>query len=368
MDAVDGPNRAPVGRLRRLLRRSLLVAALAAAGWLLSVLFATSASAEAPAVPNEKRPTDHPGTPSTTPNDDPATNPADDPAARPAGSPVENPVEAPATNPTDGPTTDPAGTPATGPVTEPAEKPPTDEPAEEPTVDAATDPDATTRPATPQSATRAGPQQAATPAAQQSAGGLGGLVGGLTQAATHTVTHTAHEVTHTVVALSSAAVDHSNQAVTALLATPSGQPFLRLPDLGRIAPLDPAGKERAVPAHIATVPTAPPANLALPSTAAFASDHTTHAAVPQRTSIEHSVPGEHADKPGPGHPVQPPAPFAPGGTSVSNAHDIPGGARGTHGVLAASTSLPPPAAGFTTRSRAADATGRIAGLPATTPD
>ena len=78
--------------------------------------------------------------------------------------------------------------------------------------------------------------------------------------------------------------------------------------------------------------------------------------------------GTHAGRPSQEQPVKTPAPIAPGGSSVSSSHDNSSGARATSGVPAASTTLPPTAAGHTTRSRAADATGRVAGLPATSPD
>ncbi len=62
--AVEGARSAPAGRIRRALRRSLLIAGLAAAGWLLTALFATSASATArPAHDTAVRePTGHSGT------------------------------------------------------------------------------------------------------------------------------------------------------------------------------------------------------------------------------------------------------------------------------------------------------------------
>jgi hypothetical protein len=68
------------------------------------------------------------------------------------------------------------------------------------------------------------------------------------------------------------------------------------------------------------------------------------------------------------HPAKAPVAPAGSGTTVSTAHDNSGGARGTHGVLTSQATLHPADAGFTTRSRAVDAAGRAAGLPASSPD
>jgi hypothetical protein len=78
---------------------------------------------------------------------------------------------------------------------------------------------------------------------------------------------------------------------------------------------------------------------------------------------------EHAGR-GEPEPEPAKAPTAPAGTgtTVSTAHDNAGSARGTHGVLAAQATLHPADAGFTTRSRAVDGAGRVAGLPASSPD
>jgi len=80
--------------------------------------------------------------------------------------------------------------------------------------------------------------------------------------------------------------------------------------------------------------------------------------------------GERAHKStGPTKPVKVPAPApAGGGSSASTVHDHTSGARGAHGVLSTHPSLEPPSGGFTTRGRAANASGRVAGLPATSPD
>jgi hypothetical protein len=67
-------------------------------------------------------------------------------------------------------------------------------------------------------------------------------------------------------------------------------------------------------------------------------------------------------------PVKTPSAPASTGTTVSASHDSSGGARGTHGVLAPHDTLHPADAGFTTRSRAVNAAGRVPGLPASSPD
>lgn len=78
---------------------------------------------------------------------------------------------------------------------------------------------------------------------------------------------------------------------------------------------------------------------------------------------------EHAGDgvPGPA-PVKTPTTPANSGTIVSLAHDGYAGAKSTHGVLPAQTTFHPADAGFTTRSRAVSAAGRVAGLPASSPD
>lgn len=78
---------------------------------------------------------------------------------------------------------------------------------------------------------------------------------------------------------------------------------------------------------------------------------------------EHAGRGDSAPQ-----PVKAPAAPAGSGATVSTAHDSSGGARGTHGVLTTQATLHPADAGFTTRSRALDAAGRAAGLPAASPD
>lgn len=265
--AVDGANAAPAGWLHRLVRRSLLIAAFVAVGWLLSVLFASSASA----------------------------------AEEPAGLPPE-----------------------------------VDEHAGD---------------------NLAAAEPAARPAsASEQSGGLTGVLRSVTQAGTHAVTDTVATLTHAV-------VDTTHDALAPAPTAPSGRPVQPLPDL--------SGGERAFVAPTPTAPHQPPATPAAPVTVVPAPEHTPRAPVVAiqhgtRTSSQHGSSGEHAARHAPDQPARSPAPLAPG--TVFNSHDNAGGERGAHGVLTVSAESRPPTAGHTTRSRTADATGRIAGLPAISPD
>jgi hypothetical protein len=300
MVAVDGARHAPAARPRRLLRRTLLVAALAAAGWLLSVVFAATAAATDSGTDEPVAPP--PGT------DQPA---AEDPAApgRPTGEPADRPDELE------------PGVPAEG----------------APVEAGAADP--------------------------------GRLLASLTstlshtltetQAVTQTVTHTAHEVDHAVATYSVDVAGTAEQVVGMAVTT----------ERTTATPAPRAAPVRAAPKPAR--PHVPPAIPASDATAALAPAHPPRpaaAASDQLTPSPADRNGEHADRHGPESPDKAPAPAAPGGTSVSSSHDNAGGARGTHGVLTDSAPLPRPAAGFTTRSRATDATGRVTGLPATSPD
>jgi hypothetical protein len=263
--AVDEVASAPAGRLRRGLRRGLLIAALAAAGWLCGALFSTTASA-APAPPTEQQP-------------------------------------------------------------------------------------------------------------RGLAGYLGSVTHAVTNAVTHTVTHTVHQADRTAAALTHAVVATPEPAESA------GRPVVASP-----APVEPSGAERAATAPAPIAPHEPPATPALPVTVAPAAEHPPRAPVDptsQRasaTGVPHGIDGAavradqqaeddaRAGRHGPGQPDRSPAPAAPGGTSVYTAHDTHVGARGVLGVLTDSAPRPPPAAGHSPRGSAADATGRVAGLPATAPD
>jgi hypothetical protein len=87
------------------------------------------------------------------------------------------------------------------------------------------------------------------------------------------------------------------------------------------------------------------------------------AAAPDSGTTDHA--GQGGSEP---QPVKTPAAPASSGATVSTAHDNAGGARGTYGVLPSQATFHPADAGFTTRSRAVNAAGRAAGLPASSPD
>lgn len=322
MVAVDGASSAPTTRLRRLLRRSLLVAALAATGWLLSALFASTASAETSAPPADL--TDQHA-------DDPTDDPADGPPELPARPDAPARPDQPASV-GDDTAGDPAGRSA--------------------------------EPGTADDEESAGAPVIGESAHQGLGAVLGGVTTALTSVVTHVVTQTVHQVdttvATTVATLTSTVLDTAEQ-VLAQDQVAAAQPEENPAGIARTATTP-----TPVPA-----PRQPPAIPATLSTAALAQDHTSRApvAMQHRTSTapQHDA-GRHVGRPGPAHPADVPAPVAPGGTSVSNAHDSAGGARTTHGVLSASATLPPAPAGYTTRSRAADATGRVSGLPATSPD
>jgi hypothetical protein len=329
------------------LRRGLLVAALAAAGWLLSVLFATSAAAT-------DEPTGTPPPAAGQPDQEPADQPAQDPAADdPAGQPSEPPAEDPAADPTEDPTDDPVTDPGADPVEEPAgpSTDPATDPVEEPVGEPAGGP-ADER-----------PQLLAGSA--QSGGQFGELLSG--------VADTAQHVTHTVTATTSTVLSGTTHALV-----PAGQIFA-WPDLGlpgSAAPAAPAGPTGAERAAARPAPRAPPVAPATPAATRTMPAQPSHPVAAHRTSGEpdrthggaNGPAGERADRPARDEPVKTPtAPVAPG-TSVSGAHDGPGTARGIHGVLTGQATFTPEAAGYTTRSRAADVTGRVSGLPATSPD
>ena len=267
---VDGASFAPAGRLHRLLRRVLIVGGLAAAGWLLSLLFATTAAAAA------------------------------------------------------------------------------DEPIDQPNAPAAQ------------------PEEEAQPAEEGTAarGEYATMVSGVSG----TVTHTVDQLTENVSASTATAATHSTEVTGKATAPAPGPANGRAATTSHTAQLEPSTAERAAPPQ---VPQVPPATPALSTSAAVAPEHPPRAAVVEtphsRTVTEHIR--AHAKEHGPARPVESPAPVAPGGTAVSNAHDNTGGARSALGAPVASTPAPPPSgAGFSSRGLAADAAGRVAGLPATSPD
>lgn len=286
MVAVDGARSAPAApgpavslTARRLLRRGLLVAAVATGGWLLSAMFSTAAaSAEEPSLPVVETPASAP-----VGSDQPADHVS---AAEPAAAPAE----------------------------------------------------------------------------------FGEAFAGLAE----DIDDSMNQLTTTLAGITAGVADHTD----AVLDQPGPAPALPivelLPDLGLPGlgtPHDQPGAERAE--HVpAPAPRAPPVTPASPVTNAVVAEHPPRSVVavptPQRTTG--GVP-EHATETGSDQqPDEAPAPAAPAGTAGAIALDHSGGARGTLGVLTAQVTARPSAAGFTTRGRAADASGRVAGLPATSPD
>jgi hypothetical protein len=345
--AVDGAIQAPVAGAR--LRRVLVIAAIGVAGWLMSAVFAAAASAA---------PHDPPGTEPPLAEQPVAEQPvAEPPAAEPPAqeAPAEEPEapteEAPAEEPL-AETAEPEGTAATEPEsTELAAN----------TVLVASAPEPTIAPApTMQSS-------------QQSSGG--GLLGGLLGA-----------VTNTVSSLTGALLNTTGSLLSPVVPPQPSPPIIDLPELlpatdGWTWGGSSSGSAETVRAEPVAAPTAyavAPAAPVTPVPAATpaithtrvtvepaatrqqsrpASDDPTDADQAQRGSGGERLPGK-----------VPAAPAAPAGPTATAGHDHSGGARGLHGVLVAQTALEPGDAGFTTRSRAVNAAGRAAGLPAATPD
>ena len=258
--SVDEARSAPAGRRHRLLHRALLVAALAAGGWLLSVLFATSASA-----------------------------------------------------------------------------------TEEPSV------------------------TGIAPAAEQPGTATGLAVGGVASTSTgvaEVFAEVQRTVTHTVAALGQAATEATQTDIRGEHSAP------QVAGSQAIARNVPRAAEQAAPRS--TVPHRPPATPAHPASVATAPEHHPGPAAPP-SRAEHAPTATHPDEQVGTHvptaPAKPPAPAAPSATSMSGSADNAGGARGASSEPSTQAPLPSPsAAGYTTRSRAAEATGRVDGLPATSPD
>jgi hypothetical protein len=78
------------------------------------------------------------------------------------------------------------------------------------------------------------------------------------------------------------------------------------------------------------------------------------------TAAEHAQPAPQPDKA--------PAPPPGDGPTATTVHDNYTGFRGTHGALTAPTPLEPRTVGFSSRGRVDGVSGRMAGLPATSPD
>jgi hypothetical protein len=341
--AVDGAIRTPADGTR--LRRVLLVAALGLAGWLLSVLFAAVATA-AP--------------------DDPVTDPPV--AEAPAEQSPEEPV-------------------AEEPVGEvPTEEAPVDETpveelaAEKPQSIGFASTEAESAFVMNEVMVAPAPESTVTPeplpVTKPSSGG--GLLGGLLGAVTNLV----GGVLDTTDSLLSPVID------------PPGEPIVDVPELlpapdewswdggSSSGSAETVRAEPTAPVSSAVVPAAPVAPV--PTAAvAVTQQHTTRFVAkapeapeapaapqpsppaPEPTDADQAQHGSGGDRlPG----KVPAAPAAPAGPTASAGHDHSGGARGLHGVLVANTTLEPGDAGFTTRSRAVNAAGRAAGLPAATPD
>jgi hypothetical protein len=215
------------------------------------------------------------------------------------------------------------------------------------------------------STTASAAETAPTPPVEQQASGLAGYLG----AVLNTVADTVHEVDQTTAALTGAA-------------TPAAEPAPR----PVAAPVEPRAAEHAAVTPAPAAPPEPPATPALPVTVVPAAEQPPRTPVdttsqrPSAVGLPDGIDGTavraeqqaeddaRASRHGPGHPDRSPTPTAPGGTSVFTAHDTPVGARGVLGVLTDAAPRSPPAVGHTTRSRAADTTGRVAGLPVTAPD
>lgn len=215
----------------------------------------------------------------------------------------------------------------------------------------------------------------ATPGQQQSGGLLGGLLGG--------VTDTLTGLTTTVVNLTGSVLDTATTVLAPVLPPaperPADLPVLLPAPVDDSAegststdPVTEAPVEPAPSAQVAVAPTPPPAP---PVTRAVevVAVRPAEVPVPQPAPAAQEPAPANADSHADGGDPDPrprKAPAAPGGpgSTVSSGHDTSGGARGTHGVLTTQATLHPADAGFTTRSRAVDAAGRTAGLPASSPD
>ncbi len=217
------------------------------------------------------------------------------------------------------------------------------------------------------------PTSAPAPAVQQSSGG--GLLGGLLGA-----------VANTVSSLTGALLDTTGSLLSPVVPQPS-PPIVDLPEL--LPAIDEwssgggssSGSAETVRAELVAAPTAyavAPAAPVTPAPVATPAITHTRATVEPAATRRQSPPA--SDDPTDADQAQhgsggerlpgkvPAAPAAPAGPTATAGHDHSGGVRGLHGVLVAQTALEPGDAGFTTRSRAVNAAGRAAGLPAATPD
>ena len=216
---------------------------------------------------------------------------------------------------------------------------------------------------------------------QPSGGLLGGLLGG--------VTRTVTGLTDAVVAITGPITDATSSLLVPV-GTQAPAPAVEMPvEAPVVLPADdwttgtaetervetpppaPAPEPVAAPAKKPVVPQAAPVPAAAAPVAAATPEPAAAPVIAPRPAVaeEHDPAGDQAGTGSDPEPVKTPAGPPTPGTSASAAHDHSGNARATHGVLVSHATLTHPAdAGFTTRSRAVNAAGRDAGLPASTPD
>ncbi|TDV46918.1 hypothetical protein [Actinophytocola oryzae] len=132
-----------------------------------------------------------------------------------------------------------------------------------------------------------------------------------------------------------------------------------LPRVDVVTTTAPAAPPELPPPPLLVIPDAQPFPVTQPAVAQAAAP----GPAAQHTASEQAGSGDHEPA-----PVKTPAAPCGTGTAVSASHDNPGNARGTHGVLPTQDTLHPADAGFTTRGLAGGAAGRVAGLPASSPD
>lgn len=205
----------------------------------------------------------------------------------------------------------------------------------------------------------------------------GGLLGGLLGGVTNTLTGLTDTVTH----LAGAVLGTTSSLLSPVINPPDQQPILDMPEI-LPAPTDGSsnpgsatpGRSDAVvvaaPVVAPAPPVAPPLAPVIEVAPVRAAVKPTAVAPPPAPVVQDAGgnAAEHANRGDSNpQPVKAPAPNSPGSTA-SSAHDSFGGARGTHGVLTVQATLHPADAGFTSRSRAVNAAGRSAGLPACSPD
>jgi hypothetical protein len=209
---------------------------------------------------------------------------------------------------------------------------------------------------------------------------LGHLLGGLTDVVGG-VTDVVGGVTDRVADIGGSLVDTSGDVLPPSSAPEAHDPIAEIPP-GSSSGSASADRGDALPRTEVTVPPAPvvtpPAPVAPPppvapvAPAPVRKPVVTVPAAPVAPPAAHdtgSAAAEHAGRSEPEpEPAKTPTAPASSGTTVSTAHDNTGGARGTHSVLTAQAPLHPADAGFTTRSRAIDGAGRVAGLPASSHD